>query len=51
MCIARFDEDTTTAFTDLYTKIDAGELTEDEEGYSNPYAHEGRIDPDDDSRW
>jgi len=30
MCINRFDEDTITAFTDLYTKIDAGELTDEE---------------------
>ena len=34
MCIARYDEDTTTAFTDLYTKIDAGELTVDEDDES-----------------
>lgn len=51
MCIARFDEDTTTAFTDLYTKIDAGELSENEDEHSNPYATEDRIDPNDDSRW
>ena len=30
MCINRFDEDTITAFTDLYSKIDAGELTDEE---------------------
>ena len=30
MCINRFDEDTITAFTDLYTKIDAGELTDED---------------------
>ena len=36
MCINRFDEDTITAFTDLYTKIDAGELT-DEESEDNSF--------------
>ena len=36
MCINRFDEDTITAFTDLYTKIDAGELT-DEESENNGF--------------
>jgi hypothetical protein len=36
MCINRFDEDTITAFTDLYTKIDAGELT-DEESDNNSF--------------
>ena len=51
MCIARFDEDTTMAFTDLYTKIDAGELSGDEDENLNPYATEDRIDPNDDSRW
>ena len=30
MCINRFDEDTITAFSDLYSKIDAGELTDEE---------------------
>ena len=30
MCINRFDEDTITAFNDLYTKIDAGELTDED---------------------
>jgi len=29
LCIARFDAETTEAFTDLYTKIDAGQLTVD----------------------
>jgi hypothetical protein len=36
MCINRFDEDTITAFSDLYSKIDAGELT-DEESNNDPY--------------
>ena len=36
MCINRFDEDTIAAFTDLYTKIDAGELT-DEESEDNSF--------------
>ena len=39
MCINRFDEDTITAFTDLYTKIDAGELT-DEESEDNSFNNE-----------
>lgn len=30
MCISRFDIDTTTAFLDLYSKVDSGELTDDE---------------------
>lgn len=30
MCINRFDEDTITAFSDLYSKIDAGELTDED---------------------
>ena len=38
MCISRFDEETTTAFIDLYTKIDAGELTsEGSEDTGVPY--------------
>jgi len=39
MCINRFDEDTITAFSDLYSKIDAGELTDEE------VADEVTIDP------
>jgi len=31
MCINRFDEETRTAFLDLYTKIDESQLTEDGE--------------------
>jgi MoxR-like ATPase len=31
MCISRFDEETRTAFLDLYTKIDESQLTEDGE--------------------
>ena len=31
MCINRFDEETRTAFIDLYTKIDESQLTEDGE--------------------
>jgi hypothetical protein len=27
MCVARFDEDTKESFIDLYTKVDAGVLT------------------------
>ena len=37
MCVARFDEDTKESFIDLYTKVDAGVLTNDEneeEAYS-----------------
>ena len=30
MCINRFDDDTITAVSDLYSKIDAGELTDEE---------------------
>jgi len=30
MCVNRFDEDTRAAFIDLYTKVDAGALTDDE---------------------
>jgi len=30
LCVNRFDEDTVSAFIDLYTKIDAGELTDEE---------------------
>jgi len=31
MCVARFDEDTKDSFLDLYTKIDAGILDQEEE--------------------
>ena len=31
LCVARFDEDTKVSFLDLYTKIDAGILTSEEE--------------------
>jgi hypothetical protein len=31
MCISRFDEETRTAFLDLYTKIDESQLTADGE--------------------
>jgi hypothetical protein len=31
MCISRFDEETRTAFLDLYTKIDESQLTENGE--------------------
>ena len=35
MCVARFDEDTKESFIDLYTKVDAGVMTSnDEEAYS-----------------
>ena len=44
MCISRFDEETTTAFVDLYTKIDAGELTsessEDEDNGEFTHSYE-----------
>jgi hypothetical protein len=32
MCVARFDDDTKESFIDLYTKVDAGVLTNDENG-------------------
>ena len=35
MCISRFDEETKTAFLDLYTKIDESQLTEDGEIIEN----------------
>ena len=35
MCINRFDEETRTAFLDLYTKIDESQLTEDGEIVEN----------------
>lgn len=31
MCVNRFDEDTRAAFIDLYTKVDAGALTDEDE--------------------
>lgn len=31
LCVARFDEDTKVSFIDLYTKIDAGVITGEEE--------------------
>ena len=31
MCIARFDEDTKSAMVDLYTKVDADALVNEEE--------------------
>jgi hypothetical protein len=31
LCVARFDDDTKASFLDLYTKIDAGVITSDEE--------------------
>ena len=34
MCINRFDNDTIVAFTDLYNKIDAGELTDEENEFN-----------------
>ena len=42
MCVARFDDDTKESFLDLYTKIDAGVITSDENadsglaGYDTP---------------
>ena len=38
LCVARFDEDTKVSFIDLYTKIDAGVITgeDEEEGFNNP---------------
>jgi MoxR-like ATPase len=41
MCISRFDEETRTAFLDLYTKIDESQLTEDGE-----IVIEGEITPE-----
>ena len=35
MCIARFDEDTKSAMVDLYTKVDADALVNEEEETSN----------------
>jgi hypothetical protein len=34
MCVARFDDDTKTSFLDLYTKIDAGILNQEEDSSS-----------------
>jgi hypothetical protein len=31
LCVARFDEDTKVSFLDLYTKIDAGVITGEDE--------------------
>ena len=36
LCVARFDEDTKESFLDLYTKIDAGVITAEGEGFNNP---------------
>jgi hypothetical protein len=36
LCVARFDEDTKVSFIDLYTKIDAGVITGEEEENKNP---------------
>ena len=50
MCINRFDEDTITAFTDLYTKIDAGELTDEESednSFNNEYASSDVVESND----
>ena len=35
MCISRFDEETRTAFLDLYTKIDESQLNENGEVVQN----------------
>ena len=35
LCVARFDEDTKVSFLDLYTKVDAGVVTAEEEN-NNP---------------
>ena len=40
-CISRFDDETRTAFLDLYTKIDESQLTEDGE-----IVIEGEITPE-----
>jgi hypothetical protein len=32
LCVARFDDDTKESFLDLYTKIDAGIITGEEDG-------------------
>jgi hypothetical protein len=40
MCINRFDEDTITAFTDLYNKIDAGELTDEDNEFNDTLNNE-----------
>ena len=36
LCVARFDEDTKVSFIDLYTKIDAGIITGEDEEVNNP---------------
>ena len=36
LCVARFDEDTKASFMDLYTKIDAGVITGENEENNNP---------------
>ena len=38
MCISRFDEETRTAFLDLYTKIDESQLDENGEVVQDPSA-------------
>jgi MoxR-like ATPase len=40
LCVARFDEDTKVSFLDLYTKIDAGILTSEEETTEEVVAEE-----------
>ena len=46
MCINRFDEETRTAFLDLYTKIDESQLTEDGEIIETPEVLENWLEKD-----
>ena len=46
MCINRFDDETRTAFLDLYTKIDESQLTEDGEIIETPEVLENWIEKD-----
>jgi hypothetical protein len=43
MCISRFDEETRTAFLDLYTKIDESQLNENGEVVQNEEAQMNNI--------
>ena len=40
LCVARFDEDTKVSFLDLYTKIDAGVITSEEETTKEVFAED-----------
>ena len=40
LCVARFDEDTKVSFLDLYTKIDAGVITSEDETTKEVFAED-----------